>query len=153
MPQFSNLNDLVKYLKTQAKEAMAVTGEYIKDAIKEEIDQDVYSFTPSMYKRSFDLRESVVSEQPTETGNEISVLIHHDPSLMHDHYSAVTGEDLSAMIPYYVDEGKAGHIYGEGFWTEKRDYMGNAMNKLESSKSYLKVIKDSLKLKGVDIQP
>ncbi len=97
----------------------------------------MYSYTPSYYERTGDLKNSVVSREPISTGNTISVSVEHDKNLIHDHISESTGADVSAYIPYYVNEG-AGSLFGEGFWTQKRDYMDHARDTLLSTGSHVK---------------
>ena len=148
MPVFNNTNELLNYLKLQIAASLKETGEYVENKVKEQIDQDVYSYTPSRYQRTGDLKESVVSREPINTGDTVSVSVEHDTNLIHNHVSQADGMDVSPYIPYYVNEG-AGPLFGEGFWTQKRNYIDHAINSLRSTGSHVEVLKRSLKNKGI----
>jgi len=148
MPVFNNTNELLKYLQLQIAASLKETGEYVENKVKEQIDQDVYSYTPSRYQRTGDLKESVVCREPINTGNKTSIVIEHDTHLINDHVSQADGMDVSPYIPYYVNEG-AGPLFGEGFWTQKRQYIDHAISDLRSTGSHVEVLRRSLKNKGI----
>ena len=148
MPVFQTTNQLLSYLKLQLAASLKETGEYVEAEVKKQIDQDVYSYTPSRYERSGDLKNSVVSSEPINTGNTVSVSIEHDTNLIHNHISQADGMDVSPYIPYYVNEG-AGPLFGDGFWTQKRNYLEHTIISLRSKGSHVEVLRRSLKNKGI----
>jgi len=138
----------LNYLKLQVATSLKETGEYVESEVKEQIDQDVYSYTPSQYDRTGDLKNSVVSREPINTDNTVSVLVEHDTNLIYNHISQADGMDVSPYIPYYVNEG-AGPLFGDGFWTQKRAYIDHTLNKLRSTGSHVEMLRRSLKNKGI----
>lgn len=151
MPVFRTTNQLLSYLKLQVAASLKETGEYLESKVKEQIDHDVYSFTPTQYKRTGDLKDSVVSTTPINAGNTVSVSVEHNTNLIHNHISQVDGMDVSPYIPYYVNEG-AGSLFGEGFWTQRRTYIDDVITSLRSTGSHVEVLRRSLKNKGINIQ-
>lgn len=65
--------------------------------------------------------------------------------------SVLDGSDVSNYIPEIVHEGKAGHIFGSGAWTEERPYMDNTVKKLNSNKGHVKELKKLLRKSGFDV--
>ena len=151
MPIFTNTTQLLNYFKLQLTASLKETGEYVESKVKEQIDQDVYSYTPSQYDRTGDLKSSVINREPINTGDTVSVSVEHDTSLIYYHISQVDGMDVSPYIPYYVNDG-AGPLFGEGFWTQKRDYINHARDSLRSTGSHIEVLRRSLKSKGINTQ-
>lgn len=148
MPVFQTTNQLLNYLKLQVTASLKETGEYVESEIKEQIEHDVYSFTPSQYERTGDLKNSVVSGEPINTGNTTSVSVGHDINLIHNHVSQADGMDVSPYIPYYVNEG-AGPLFGEGFWTQTRTYIDHTIASLRNTGLHVALLRKSLQNKGI----
>lgn len=159
--QFKSLKELEKYLQKQMIKAMNDVGEHVKNEVKSQIDEDVYSHTPSQYERTYELRESVVNQKAVISDDKVQVIIKHDNDLIHpypelyQHYSAkpdYTPDDYSEYVAETVHDGTSGKYFGEGFWTKPRPYMDNTVEKLKSTNSHVEEFKKSLKKQGLDVK-
>ena len=90
----------------------------LEDLTKETIDRVVYGAgTPSMYGRTYNLKESIVA-QPQ---GSMSIKIKHQ-SL--GGYSSMSGVSLSTeAMANIVTSGASPVPFGSGFWTSPRPYM------------------------------
>lgn len=106
--------------------------DYVVEKIWEEnrsiVEKVVYGAgSPSVYERTHTLAEAWTYE--SGGGGGISASFKSDPSALAPHPSALTGEDVRDGLIEIVYEGMAGLLFGEGFWTKKRD----AFSALEKS--------------------
>jgi hypothetical protein len=155
--EFKNLSDLNKYLMNKIAKSMYEVGEHAEQTVKEQIDIDVYSYQPSEYERTFELRDSVIHTEPEIINDLVSVEVKHDTDLIHpnkekyQHYSAGKWEpkEYNRYVAQTVHDGTSGHLFGEGFWTEPRPYMDHAKDKIKNSKLYINILKDNLRKQGL----
>lgn len=149
--------ELEKALMRARDKALEGTGEKAKELVKDRIDKDVYSAgTPSVYERTYELRESVQPSKVKSTGNIAELEIGHDTSLIgsyepNQHYSVVDGSSSVDSIALIVHDGRSGKIFGNGYWTEERPYMSNAKEEMEDGK-YREFMKEELKKQGYKVE-
>ena len=155
MKGIKTYSDLEVALTRIIAKAMPGVGDKTAELVKNRIDQDVYSVgTPSVYERTYELRESVEagkitvgkSTVETEIGHNTTEIGAYEPN---QHYSVVDGSHSTESISEIVNYGKSGKIYGEGYWTQKRGYMDNAQNEMEDGK-YKEFMIEELKKQGID---
>jgi len=161
MPTFNNLDDLARHLLNDLERGMMGVGQVAKKVVQERLDKDVYSFDPSVYQRTRELRESVDFE-PSIEGKEAVVVIDHNTDMIHavgrpyyQHHSAVksyTPQDYSQYVAQTVNDGTSGHIFGQGFWTKPRPYMDNAFKELQSSGRHVKSLANYLRSQGYKVE-
>ena len=155
MAAVKSWKDLEKALIKARDKALEGTGEKTKELVKDRIDRDVYSVaSPSIYERTYELRESVQPSKVNSKGNTAELEIGHDTSLIgsyspNQHYSVVDGSSSVDSIAEIVHDGKSGKIFGEGFWTQKRPYMDNAKEEMKDGK-YKKFMIEELKKQGLN---
>lgn len=152
-----SLSELFAKLNQQIAISMNEVGEAVVEKVKEHIDTDVYSFDPSVYQRTNELKESIVQSQPVVNGNTVQILIYPDSSLIHpsspnQHQSVITGDDYSPYIAITVEEGTSGKLFGEGYWTEPRPFMENTVVELEGSGLFKDALRISLNKKGINVK-
>ena len=159
MPTFKNLKQLEKYLQLVVKDSMEDVGREAEHKVRKKIDEMVYQnpTEPSDYERTRELKNSLVHTQPKQNGNEITVEIKHEDSLIgyyepNQHMSVVDGSELPVdALAEIVHYGKSGKIFGEGYWTKPRPYMETAKEEIIEEKLHVKALKNSLKKKGLDV--
>lgn len=155
MATVKSWKDLEKALMKARDKALEGTGGRAKELVKDRIDKDVYSVaSPSVYKRTYELRESIQPSKVKSNGDTAELEIGHDTSLIgsyspNQHYSVVDGSSSVDYIAEIVHDGKSGKIFGEGFWTKKRPYMDNAKEEMKDGK-YKKFMVEELKRQGLN---
>lgn len=136
----NNTESLRQFLMPKIK----IITETILDGIaswnRREISRKVYDAgTPSLYERTYN--GSTDWEHDPEDGsfmsawsgeveqterNEMTADFEYDPTKLIAeqigvHTSALDDSDIREYLAEIIYEGLAGHIFGEGFWTQKRD--------------------------------
>lgn len=147
------------YLRKAVKDSMEDVGKAVEYKVREKINDVVYSnpTTPDIYIRTRELENSLTHSQPTQIGNETSVEIKHEDALLghyspNQHMSVVNGDPLSVeALAEIVNYGKAGHIFGTGYFTEPRPYFDEAKQEILDEKLHVKTLKDSLISKGFTV--
>lgn len=159
MPQFKNLTQLDVYLKKLIKNSMEDVGKVVENKTREKIDEVVYQAnTPSQYERTRELQNSLIHTQPKQFDNETVVEVKHDDAMFgwyepNQHISVLSGDELPVeVLAEIVNDGKAGHIFGEGFWTKPRPYIEESLEEIKKDKLHIKAMKDSLKSKGIKVE-
>lgn len=124
---FSTDSELRHFLMPKLKIITESILEGIDEWNKKEIDRAVYDKgSPTVYERSpdFEFREKGWKNEITsETLQEIIGEFYYYPEGLteYKHESVVSGEDMREYLAEIIYEGLAGDIFGQGFWTEKRD--------------------------------
>lgn len=154
---FANLDDLQKHLMKEISNAMRneVAGEAV-EVVKDRIRKDVESHEPALYERTGELRESVQGKEEQISKNVSRLKIDHDTSKIrpqgeNQHKSVVDGRPSNDVLPEIVHDGKSGHIFGEGFWTEPRPYMDNAKTEIETYNKHVNSLKKGLQRNGLNV--
>lgn len=163
MPTFRNLKDLMKHIEKDLQSSMNDVGKTVSNKTKQNIDKVVYDAKPSdhtlTYERTYQLRDSIKNFPAKVKGNEITVEIDHDTSMIisipeeyqHGSYD-YEPNDISEFIDVIVHEGLSGGKFGNGFWRKKRRYFQFTIDELIRTGEHVKALKDSMKRKGYDIR-
>ena len=155
MKGIKTYSDLEVALTRIIAKAMPGVGDKTAELVKNRIDQDVYSVgTPSVYERTYELRESVEAGKITVSKSTVETEIGHNTTEIgayepNQHYSVVDGSHSTDSISEIINNGESGKIYGEGYWTKKRGYMDNAQEEMENGK-YREFMIEELKKQGID---
>lgn len=147
------------YLKKAIRDGMEDVGKAVEYKTREKINDVVYSnpTTPDIYIRTRELENSLIHSQPTQIGNETSVEIKHEDALLghyapNQHMSVVNGDLLPVeALAEIVNYGKAGHIFGTGYFTEPRPYFDEARQEVLDENLHVNTLKESLISKGFTV--
>lgn len=158
MPKnFKSLKELAKYMNEKAlPKAMDGVGEKCKNIVKNRIDEDVYEkYTPVEYDRSYELRNSIISTEPTNNNGTITVEVKHDTNLINatppnQHMSVVDQSDVSSHLPKWINDGNIGHVFGQGEWTEPRPYRDNTIEQIKQNDIFKKELKKELSKQNIE---
>lgn len=137
--------------------ALKGAGEKAVEVVKDRVDKDVYGTgSPTVYERTYQLRESLVADDFKSSGNTAEITIKHDTSQIHStapnqHYSVVDGSSSVESIAEIVHDGKSGRVFGEGYWTKPRPYMDNAKEIMKDGK-YRDFMVEELKKLGYKVE-
>lgn len=115
---------VVRYLQPKLRIIVETILEKITKENEELINEIVYGAgTPDEYHRTGQFADLAWAHDITkETTYEIDGEFKYNPEGMYDtHPSIVSGEDIREYLAEIIYNGVAGHIFGTGFWTEKRD--------------------------------
>lgn len=128
MAYATNDAEVKAMLTPPLQQAVKYTVDKIKELNLQEIDEIVYSYTPSEYGRTYTFRDAWDYE--LGGGSGISADFHWAPEHLGYHPSIVTGDDIRDGLADIIYQGQAGRILGEGFWTKKRDAFKALQNAL-----------------------
>lgn len=111
-------------LRALLEPALQKAVDYTADKILEEnydiIQEVVYNAgSPNVYGRTYTFGEAW--EATSEGGGGISSEFKWAPEKLGYHPSVFTGEDVRQGLVDIIYEGMAGHVFGTGFWTTKRN--------------------------------
>lgn len=106
--------------------------QYVVDKILEENQEQVQNvvydaYSPTIYERTYELLDSWKGEATQNGNNHIQGKFEYDSSKI-SATSVITDQVVSGLAEI-VYQGLAGHIFGEGPWTSKR----NAFQALEKA--------------------
>ena len=142
--KFQTLNAYYNYINKQLESCMKEVGRQLRDEMKDYLFQKWYkAYTPEEYNRSFNLLDSIEFEL-LKTGSTIAVKVGYNTDLIkpeYDEYSywnqhmSMDGQDVSDVLPYYIEFGNGKNLYyrydGIGVLEYMRKYMeDNATVKL-----------------------
>lgn len=154
--KFKNLNSLFKYLRYEFKDNLKENGKQMENIVRDYVERDVYSYTPTKYERTYELRDSIVTREPRIYKENVSVKVEHEPDMMSNEPDRfIHGSyfwdltDVRFLLPYIINEGLSGDLFGEGFWTNPRPYWTNAYNHIVSNNIFFEEFKKSLTNKGI----
>lgn len=158
MANVSSYSALLRELQKARDKALKGAAEKGVDVVKDRVDKDVYEVgSPTIYERTYQLRERLDVTKFESKGNVAEATIGHDTSKMTSvsdlgqHASLIDGSSSVESIAEIVNDGKAGHILGTGFWTEKRSYMSNAEEIMKDGK-YRDFMVEELKKQGYKVE-
>lgn len=163
MASFTDLKSLLRHIEKDIKNGMREVGKEAKQITKKHVDDDVYDkYSPSVYDRTGQLKDSIESFEITGTEGEHGVIIQHDTSKItsskdptYNHYSRKpNGHDPDVSDEYmeWVHDGRSGGAFGFGEWQKPRPYMDNARNEIKNTNVHVKTLKSSLTQKGYDVE-
>jgi hypothetical protein len=148
VPNFSNMNDLIKYLQGQVSDSLRRdVSEKVIDVVKDHIQKDVYdAYTPystdgitPYYERTYQLLEDVVSDPV------------YDDSIYITDTRSENGKDITEII-------ETGQGYTWGYRRNldneigSRPFMENAKDEIQRDSIATNALKESLKLKGFNVE-
>lgn len=112
-------------LRAMLEPALQKAVEYVTEKIWEDnqeiVERVVYSAgSPEMYSRTYTFKEAW--EHKAGGGGAISAEFMYAPEKLSYHPSVLdSGIDIREGLADIIYEGLAGHIFGTGFWTSKRN--------------------------------
>lgn len=126
--------------------------QYVVDKIMETnrdvVQSVVYdAYSPTIYQRTNELLDSWKTETKTHGSSAVFGTFEYDESKI-SATSVVTGE----AVPYLADivyNGLAGHIFGEGPWTKKRDAW-KALEKAVGARQIQQWMKEGMSVAGLN---
>lgn len=124
-------------LRALLEPALQKTVDYVVEKIWEDnqeiVERVVYNAgDPSVYSRTYSFEEAW--EYKSGGGGAISAEFMYAPEKLTYHPSVVTGEDIRDGLADIIFEGLAGHIFGTGFWTNKRNAFETLQKELGKKK-------------------
>jgi len=147
---FNTIEELMIYLQKQIPVSLEAIGEEVKKILRDNVQQLWYDrpFTPTHYTRSMEYINSIVCSKATKISNgQYRVEIYFATDLIQPYMSpngewnqhaSIYGEDVSAQIPYYIEEGNNSPLFEyQGVhpvkitkeWIEDNDYLRKRMIK------------------------
>lgn len=131
MALLSNEQAILNFLQPKIEIIMQEILAGIQEWNEKEIDRTVYEAgEPSEYNRTFEFREAWEGKITDSTPKEVKGEFTYMPNMMTTiergvHASVIVDygylDDIRAYLAEIIYEGKAGHIMGEGFWTQPRN--------------------------------
>ena len=142
------MKQLEKYLLQIIADVMNEVGQKVEEKLKEHVQKDVYDVGTDMGRSDYyngtgeptgQLKESVVHSKPERRNNEVSTEIYHDSNRMNYDASTFlhgsnhfTPNDVRDMLPYFINEGKTGGLFGAAWENLKRPYLTNTFDEIVS---------------------
>lgn len=132
MISFQNESSIKNFLQPKIEIIVNEILDGIKEWNEKEIERVVYSKgTPIYYERTDpgeNFESAWNSEIKESNKNFVDGEFYYSPDDMYlgdeidgKHSSVLTGEDIRPYLAEIIYGGKAGRIFGRGFWTKKRD--------------------------------
>ena len=164
---FSSLDQLESYLLKIIADCMNEVGEKVNELLREHVQTDVYDVGTQLGRNDYydgsseptgQLRDSIVNSTPKIKGNEVTTKISHDSQLME--YDAGTflhgsnywsPNDVRNMLPYFINEGQTGGLFGAVWENLKRPYMTNTYDELVSQSLVKKWMSEALRHRGFTV--
>ena len=144
---------------------MNEVGSKVQELMKDHVQSDVYDVGTKLGRKYYhdgknqptgQLEASVIHTDPETKGNEVSVSIHNDASLMEfDSMTYLHGStrwtpnDVREMLPYFINEGVTGSLFGPVWEKLKRPYISNTFDELVEKDLVAKWMKEALKKRGI----
>jgi hypothetical protein len=136
------------------------------ELLKEHVETDVYDVGTALGRNYYhdgknkptgQLRDSITNTNAKITGNAVEAEIYHDSSKMDYNADSYlhgsrywTPNDVRDILPYLIDQGKTGGMFGSAWENLKRPYLTNT--KKELSDGLLdKWMQEALKKRGINI--
>lgn len=161
------LQHLEKHVKFSLEEVAKIVEEEIKDYVMKNLYNE---YTPTHYTRTYDYINSLTVKKARKEGNGYAVEIFFDTDKIYprppdgdgkgglgrwSRHSSITsyngggsGDDMSDMIPLWIEEGVSGSLYDrDGIYT-----MENTKKIMEQTKYHLHAIKAILEKKGFKVE-
>lgn len=156
MATFSNLKDLMSYIEKNIPISLEIIGEEIKKILRDNVQQLWYDrpFTPTYYTRTMQYIDSISVDKAVKIGDMYQVSIYFATDLILPYpsengewpkHESIYGEDVSAAIPYYIENGNNSPIFNyEGVhpmettkdWLIETDYVKKRMIQILGSYGY-----------------
>ena len=120
---FNTIEELMIYLQNQIPVSLEAIGEEVKKILRDNIQTLWYDrpYTPTHYTRTMEYINSILCSKATKIANgQYKVEIYFATDLIQPYISnngewnqhaSIYDEDVSAQIPYYIEEGNNSPIY------------------------------------------
>lgn len=142
-----NENQLAAQLIKPLQQATQYVVDKILEENQEQVQATVYDvYSPYPYERTYELLESWKAEAKANGTSSVFGTFEYDESKI-SATSVATGE----LVPYLADivyNGLAGHIFGEGPWTKKRDAW-KALEKVVGANKIRQWMKEGMSAAGL----
>lgn len=157
---FKDLNSLFRYINKNVSKSLEQVGLEVEEIIKDYIMENLYNeYSPTSYTRSFDFINSLRISKVTPSSNGgYEVKLYFDTDAIHPrdadgenrwsgHQSITNGEDVSELIPLWIEEGVTGSLWDrDGIHS-----MWHTKTELEQNKKHIKKLVQILKSKGFNV--
>lgn len=160
MATFKNLKELENHLLTVLAECMNEVGEKVETLMKQHVQTDVYDegtrrgrnyYYDGKNEPTGQLQESVIHSKAEISGKAVSTEVYNDPDLMQNDPSTYlhgsnywSTSDVRDMLPYLINEGKTGGLFGPVWENLKRPYISNTFEELVDKQLVKQWLKESL---------
>jgi len=155
---FDNLSDLFAFLEENIPINLEIIGEEVKQILRDNVQQLWYGrpYTPTHYTRTMEYINSLQCSKVKKVGNAYEVEVYFAIDLIFPHpaenrewskhESIIDGEDVSAVIPYYIEYGNNSSLFKyEGVhpmeittnWLEETNYLKNRMLELLKTHGFI----------------
>lgn len=152
--QIRNPTQLNNVFVPKLKQAVDYVVQKIWNENRELVRLIVYeSYQPSMYERTGEFKEAWDTSVKS-LGSYIEGEFKYDPKTMvanpalGQHASVVTGEPSASYLADIIYQGLAGHIFGTGYWTKKRDAW-SALDKWLTNNTFRKIFEEGMTKAGI----
>lgn len=174
MKEVSSVKELEEYILNQTKLAISEDdglGDYVVDTIKSKINEIVYSsYSPKVYERTFELRDSIKCLNVTQKANEVKAEFNHNLDLIHSYYpnkhhsvSPYSTGDVSKFIPQIIINNQSGffmgygvdkrfHNIGGGRWRAPKPYFKETSEDLDISSNHINKMFEILRNNGNQVE-
>lgn len=158
MAQFRNLNELINLFTNPTTVAIDyVTNKIIEELQMQMVDMKIGLNNNSFYNPTGEFYDAWKQGIASNLNDVFSSDIHYDSSDMtsdpnnwtHGSNYWSSGDDVRDMMPYIIFGGHSGDIFGQGFWTQKRDAFTPTMQRV--SRSFNKWMIKGFKLSGISL--
>ena len=147
MPSLGSVKTALAYLANEIKDSAEDVAIKMEETEERAIDDIVYNaYVPTDYNRTENLKNSVDSVVYGDTKAVNIEVFHND--LVEDHESVLEA-DINEDFPGIIIGG-AFPLFGEGAYTEPRDYLEHAKKEIERKNLIVKEITKSLRAKGIN---
>lgn len=158
---FQNTKEMENIFSQIARDAINDITREMKNRIQEEIDKkEIGTGKGEIYQPTGEFREAWIDEVPKRiSSSEYQGEMHYEPYMIRTispenfiHSSSIVGwEDypVPEFLPNIIFEGDSGKLFGNGFWTQKRDAWTPMISSME--KSFAKLMRDSFAKKGIKL--
>lgn len=148
MPSLGDKKVILAYLANEIKDSAEDVAIKMEEVEEQSIDDIVYNaYVPNEYDRTENLKNSVDSIVYGDT-KEVNIEVFHN-DLVEDHES-VLGEEITDSFPGIIIGGAHDLWSTGGAYTEPRDYLTHAKEKIKSKNLIVKEITKSLRSKGIN---
>lgn len=146
MATFGTLEGLESYLLDVLAECMNEVGRKVANLMKEHVQTDVYDKGTELGRSYYydgevqpteQLMNSVEHSKVEKSGKSVSTTIANNPDFMlNEPNTYLHGsnywrkKDVREMLPYLINEGKTGGLFGEVWEGLSRPYITNTFNEL-----------------------
>jgi hypothetical protein len=159
------ISQLEQYLLKVIADCMNEVGQKVQELFKKHVQTDVYDVGSYLGRNNYydgageptgQLMESVINTKPVVSGNQVTTEIKHDSDLMNVNPNTFlhgsnywNPNDVRDMLPYLINEGKTGGLFGAVWEGLKRPYITNTYEELVSKDLVKKWMIEALKKRGI----